>query len=146
MVTLHIKVKQKSRMQQDCSKYFAYRPHPPHLPNPVVGVKRKKTTFSEHGHGAYLIKRNTNEQHGSKYFAGRPPPQPNPGDGVNSLKFNFFRTWSCCTSNKGNLEMQQHGRNILPATPPPSSMTSEDWVNRSKLTWSCCISNKGITK
>ena len=45
------------------------------------GVKGKIKLFSEHGHVAYQIKgnhRRSNMQHGSKYYARR-PPTPNPG-------------------------------------------------------------------
>ena len=43
-----------------------------------------KLTFSEHGHAAYQIKgthRRSNMQHGSKYYARRPPL---PSEGQNS--------------------------------------------------------------
>ena len=69
--------------------------------NLVVGVKRSKFNFSEHGHVAYQIK----ENHECSNIVANilpadppPPPYPDPGDVVNRSKFNFFRTWSCCIS------------------------------------------------
>ena len=45
------------------------------------------------------LKKITNAQHGSKYFARRPPAPMTLGYGVKRSKFIFFRTWSCCISN-----------------------------------------------
>ena len=56
------------------------------------------------------------QPHGSKYFARR--PLPDPGDGVNGSKFNFFRTWSCFISNlKGSTKCNSMVANILPTEP-----------------------------
>ena len=49
------------------------------------------------------------QQHGRKYFTRRTLaiPTPPPFLGLGS-KFSFFRTWSCCKSNKIEPRMQQH--------------------------------------
>ena len=44
---------------------------------------------------------------------------PNPGDGVKRSKFNFFRTWYCCISNKFESQMPQHGRTYFVHIPSP---------------------------
>ena len=73
------------------------------------------------------------QQHGSKYFIRRPKPtvipptnpqptlqSPTLGWGQMS-KFNFFSTWSCCMSNKMELnELSNMVANILPADPTPT--------------------------
>ena len=79
-----------------------------------------------------------------------PPPPPDPWDGVKRSKFNFYRTWSCCISNKRDSRMQQNGskyfacRYPLPPPPPPPPDPGNG-VTRSKLnffrTWLCYISN-----
>ena len=58
------------------------------IPTPItltlrLGSKGQNSNFSEHGHVAYQIKGNHEmQQHGSKYFARRHPPQPKTlGDG-----------------------------------------------------------------
>ena len=73
---------------------------------------------------------------------------PDPGDGINMAKFNFFRTWSCCILIQRESLMQLHGTEICclqTPPPPPSPPTQGDRVNRSKSnffkTWSICISN-----
>ena len=67
--------------------------------NLVVGVKRSKFNFSEHGHVAYQIKENRECSNiVANILPADPPPYPDPGDVVNRSKFNFFRTWSCCIS------------------------------------------------
>ena len=66
----------------------------------LLGSKGRNSTFSEHGHFTCQIKGNHQmQQHGtcSNYFARR--PLPDPGDGVNRSKLNFFRSWSSCISN-----------------------------------------------
>ena len=56
-------------MQQNGSKYFAGRP-----PTQSLGSIGQHSTFSEHGHVAYQIKKvSLMQQHGRKYFASRPP-------------------------------------------------------------------------
>ena len=82
-------------MQQHGSKYFARRPPIP--PTLGMGSVGQNSTFSEHGHVAYQIKEN---QECSNMVANNLlADTPNPGDGVNRSKFNFFRTWSCCISS-----------------------------------------------
>ena len=89
------------------------------------GSKGQNSTLSEHGHVAYQI--NGNHKYSSMIANilladPYPPTVPDPGFGAKRLKFNFFRTWSCCILNKGNHETQQHCSNILHADPlPPSS-------------------------
>ena len=82
MVTLHIKVKKNHECSKIVANILPTDPTHPICPTLWLGSKGKKSTFSEHGHGAYQIKRNTNEQHGSNYFAGRPPPDPTPTLGM----------------------------------------------------------------
>ena len=86
-----------------------------------MGSIGQNLTFSAHGPVAYQIKWNHKmQQHGSKYFARRPPfpPWPRPqGDGVKWSKFNFFRTWSCCISNYRESRMQQHGSKYFARRP-----------------------------
>ena len=66
-------------MQQHGSKYFSHRPPYPSNPTPQpltqgMGSIGQNSTFSEHGYVAYQIKWNNEmQQHGSKYFAYRPP-------------------------------------------------------------------------
>ena len=69
---------------------------------PNLGVKGQNLTFSEHGHVVYQIKMN----HERSNMADNPipadprtPPPPPRRYGFKSSKFNFFRTWSCCTFN-----------------------------------------------
>ena len=58
-------------MQQHDSKYLPADPLPH---SPRDGTIDQNSTFSEHGHVAYIIKWNHEmQQHGSKYFARRPP-------------------------------------------------------------------------
>ena len=53
------------------------------------------------------------QQHGRKYFTGRPLLPPDPEVGVKMSKFHFFRTWSCCKSNSRNQECSNIVANIL---------------------------------
>ena len=81
-----------------------------------IGSKGQKTTFSEHGHAAYQIKRN----HECRIMVANiypadhipptptPPPPPTPDPWVRS-KFKIFRAWPCCISNLKESRMQQHG-------------------------------------
>ena len=71
-------------------------PYPTPTPNPLT-LKVKIQLFSEHGHVAYQIK----EFYKCSNMVANilPADSPDPGDGVNRSKFNFFRTWSCCISN-----------------------------------------------
>ena len=55
-------------------------------------------------------------QHGSKYYARRPPP---PTLGVKRLKFNFSEHGHIAYKIKGNHECSNMVANILPAAPPP---------------------------
>ena len=41
------------------------------------------------------------------------------GEGVESSKFNFFRTWLRCISNKRLSRMQKHGCKYFACRPPP---------------------------
>ena len=66
-------------------------------------VKRSNLTFAEHDHVAYQIKGN---RECSNMVANILPAAPSP---LRRSKFNFFRTWSCCTSKESR--MQQHGSN-----------------------------------
>ena len=60
------------------------------------------------------------QQHGSKYFACRPPPL-DPGDGVNRSKFNFFRIWPCCITNSRELGIEHHVSTYSLLTHTPST-------------------------
>ena len=68
------------------------------------------------------------QQHGSKYFACRPPPNPILEGGVKRSKFNFDKTLSFCISNQRVLQMQQHGSNYFASRPP-----NNPWVKMSKF-------------
>ena len=94
MVILHIKLKAIMN-----GKYFARSPSPPPHPR----VKRFNLTFAEHDHVAYQIKGNRECRN---MVANILPAAPSPH---RRSKFNFFRTWSCCTSKESR--MQQHGSN-----------------------------------
>ena len=86
-------------MQQHGSKYFARRP----LPNFSTPDSEdwshlvKGQFFSEHGHVIYKIK----DHHKCSNMVANilPAVIPDPGDGVNRLRFNFFRIWSRCILN-----------------------------------------------
>ena len=70
-----------------------------HLP-PTLSMRSvgQNSTFSEHGHVAYLIKEN---QECSIMVANILPTDPllTLGMGAVGIKIRFFRTWSCCISN-----------------------------------------------
>ena len=97
-------------MQQHGSNYFARRPPPPPPPpyNPVgIRVKCRNSTFSEHGHVAYQIKENHEINAATWKQIFRPQtalPPPPCWEWVNRSKFIFFRSWSCCISNKRELQ------------------------------------------
>ena len=58
------------------------------------------------------------------------------GEGVESSKFNFFRTWLRCISNKRLSRMQKHGCKYFACRPPPPPPNPADGVNRSKVNFS----------
>ena len=71
-----------SPMQQNGSKYFASRPP---LTQPLGSIVQN-STFSEHGHAAYQIKKESQmQQHGRKYFRSRPPPRQHWGSKCQNL-------------------------------------------------------------
>ena len=74
--------------------------------DPKDGVSRSNSTFSEHGHVAYQIKWNHEmQQHGSKYFAHRPPLPPDPsGMGSIGQKSTFSEHGDVAYQNKRNHE------------------------------------------
>ena len=110
MVMLHIKLNEIKKMQQHGRKYFARSPPP----DPVGQVKIH--FFSEHGHVAYKIKWNQEcNNMVANILPAAPPPSLDPG--VKRSKFNFFRRWSCCISNKRNHECSNMVANILPEDP-----------------------------
>ena len=81
-------------MQQHDRKCFAHRSPT----NPLtlgLGSNCQNFTLSEHGHVAYQIKGNHEIQ---QHYNRRPLPHDPRGWGQ-TVKFNFFRTWSCCISN-----------------------------------------------
>ena len=93
MVILHIKLKGITKFSNEANIW-------PEDPSLTLGRESigQNQTFSENGHIVYQIRRNHKmQQHGSKYFAGR--PLPGPGYGLNRSKINVFRTWSYCISN-----------------------------------------------
>ena len=98
-------------MQQHGSKYFAHSPHPPR------GQNAKIQLFQEHGHIAYLIIGN---RECSNMVANILPAAHPPRPWGQKVKFNFFRTWSCCISNKRESLMQPHGSKYFAHTPPPT--------------------------
>ena len=71
----------KAKENQECSIMVAKKmPGDPYVPPPTDpgdGVNRPRFNFFRNGHVAYQIKGNHEmQQHGSKYFACRPPPPP----------------------------------------------------------------------
>ena len=77
------------------------------------GQKGHNSSFLEHGHVANKIKCNGIY---NNMIANILPPEftniptlPDTGHVVKSSKFNFFRIWSRCISNKMESRMQQHG-------------------------------------
>ena len=83
------------------------------------------------------------QQHGSQYFARRPP---SPTLGVKRSKMNSFRTLCHVAYQiKGNLECSNMVANICLQTAPTPPSRPWGGVNRSKFnffrTWSCCITN-----
>ena len=65
-----------------------------------MGSKGLNSTFSEHGHVATQIKENQECINTvANILPVDPLPPPDPGDGVNRSKLNFFRVRSCCISN-----------------------------------------------
>ena len=56
------------------------------LPRPLVS-KGQNSTFPENGHVAYQTKGSRMQQHGSKYFARRPPPLD---PGCQKVEIHFF--------------------------------------------------------
>ena len=111
MVRLHIKLKGITQCSSMVEKSL-----PADLSlNLGMGSKGQNSTFSEHGHVTYQIKGNHQmQQHGRKYFARRPLPEP--WDWVNRSKFNLFRTWSGnIIKLKGITKCISMVENILPA-------------------------------
>ena len=72
------------------------------------------------------------QQHGSKYFACRPP---DPGRVV---KINIYRIRSCCISNKMEPQMKPHCSKHFACRTPPWKVGSKFNFFR---VWSCCILN-----
>ena len=170
-----IKGNHRHSNMQHGSKYYARRPPTPtlgvkiqlfqnmvilhiklkaclHPPSPYSWVKRSNLTFAEHDHVAYQIKGN---HECSNMVANILPAAPSP---FRRSKFNFFRTWSCCTSKES--WMQQHGSNCRQKYNKYETYQTWFWIKdlcltpwvdlgdgikMSKLiffrTWSCCISN-----
>ena len=123
-----------------------FTPTPPTLRMGSIG---HNSTFSEHGHAAYQIKRIIVAVTGYQIFCLQ---TPYPGDGVYLSKFNFYRTWSCCLSNYRESRMQQHGTKyfacrtpypqiLLPDPPPPLGWGVYWSIFNFFRTWSCCLSN-----
>ena len=61
------------------------------------------------------------QQH-SSLVANSLPADPSPilGEGSKGQSFNFFRTWSCCISNKIESRMQQHDSKSFAHRPHPT--------------------------
>ena len=97
-------------MNQHCTKYFACRPPPP-PPTLASGLKGQKSTFSEHGHVTYQIKRDHEIY-----------PLNRPWGWGQKVKFNFFshgHDGHVAYQIKENHECSNMEPNILPADPPP---------------------------
>ena len=96
-----------------------------------MGSESQNSTFPEHGHVAYQIKRiSIMQQHGCKYFAYIPPQTLGMGSvGQNST---FSEHGHISYQIKENHECNNKVLNILPVdTPPPSD--PRDGVSRSKI-------------
>ena len=81
-------------LQHGC-KYFARRPTD--LGMGTIG--QNSTFFSENVHVAYQIKGKYEYSKTLANILSADQPHPDPGEGFNRPKFNFFRTWSYCISN-----------------------------------------------
>ena len=62
-----------------------------------LGSNGQNSSLSEHGHVANQIKANHECIDMVANICQQIPLPHDPRDGVNTSKFNFFRTWSCCT-------------------------------------------------
>ena len=95
--------------------------------NLVVGVKRSKFNFSEHGHVAYQIKENRECSNiVVNILPADPPPTPTLGMWSIGLNSTFSEHGHVAYQSKGNHLMQQHGskyftRRPSPPPPPPPS-------------------------
>ena len=93
-------------------------PPPPTLGMGSIG---QNSAFSEHGHVAYQIKWNHEmQQHGSKYFARRPPPPTHV-----STQSTFSEHCHVAYQNKGNNEYSNMVANILHADPLPPVLSGK---------------------
>ena len=80
-----------------------------------MGPEGQKSTFSKHGHVAFQIDENRDcSNMVENILPAEPLLYPNPVDGISRSKFNFFKTWSCCISNKKRIT------NAAAWLPPPS--------------------------
>ena len=90
-----------------------------------MGSIGQNSTFSEHGHVAYQIKWNHEmQQHGSKYFARRPPMPLTHSIGQKST----FSEHCHVASQR----MQQHGSKYF-ACRPPFPQDPRVWGPKSKI-------------
>ena len=92
---------------------------PPTIHSPLTGSIGQNSAFSEHGHVAYPIKWNHEmQQHGSNYFACRPPMSLTRPIGQKST---FSEHCHVAYQIKGSHECSNMETNILLAdTPPPT--------------------------
>ena len=92
---------------------------PPGLMSPTLGMGLvgQNSTFSEHGHVAYQIKRNhKKQQYGSIFFC--PQTQPHPQPRGQKVKFQLFpNNVKLHIKLKGITNAATWSANILPADP-----------------------------
>ena len=102
-----------------------------------MGSKWQNSTFWEHDHFAYQIKgKHECSNMVANILSTQPCSPPSPDPGVKRSKFNFFRTFSDCISNKIESLCGNVIANILPADPllPPTNPWAG--VKMSKLSFS----------
>ena len=95
---LHINLKGITKCSSMVANILPADPYPTTPPRPW-GLESlgQRSTFSEHGHVIYQIK--DNHKCSNMVANILPAVIPDPGDGVNRLRFNFFQIWSRCISN-----------------------------------------------
>ena len=106
-------------MQLHGSKYFARRPS--YLPTVGIGSVVQISSFSQNMVMLHIkLKRIKNAP--TSLQTNCPQTPTDPGYGVNWLKFSFFKTRSCCISNKENQECSNMVATIFfQSDPPPDS-------------------------
>ena len=99
MVIVAYQIKGITKCSNTVANILAADPLPPPPPPPPGDlISRSNSTFSEHGHVAYQIKKENHKCSNSVVNILLSDPSP-PTLGVKRSKFNSFRSMSCCISN-----------------------------------------------